>query len=30
LTFVQYDETAVLDIRGLIYYGDFYMLHCQK
>jgi len=25
LKFVQYDETAVLDIRGLIYCGDFYL-----
>lgn len=28
LTFVQYDETAVLDIRGLIYYGDFHFTCC--
>jgi hypothetical protein len=28
LKFVQYDETAVLDIRGLIYYGDFHFTCC--
>ena len=28
LTFVHYDETAVLDIRGLIYYGDFHFTCC--
>ena len=25
LKFVQDDETVVLDVRGLIYYGDFHL-----
>jgi hypothetical protein len=28
LKFVQDDETAVLDIKGLIYHGDFHFTSC--